>query len=178
MKQGGDVASKHLTDMMGDTQEYYIKGDRYKYDLNGAFIKYQVYSPSEKRLYSKLNGVDTLYWNDVTKDPDPVVDWEAKKELEDVMGVKCSVLVVRTKSGATYTYYFDSKLAVDPNLYKDHNYGNFIFVTEKGRALPLKSVIDDPRFTMTSIATKVDVQKLDDSIFAIPADLPKKASPF
>jgi len=178
MKRGGDAASTQLTGMMGDTQGYYIRGENYRTEMNGTFMSLQVYSPSEQRLYTKLTNVDTLYWNDVTIQNDPVVDWNVSKEQEDVMGVKCSIVVVHTKSGTIYTFYYNSKYAVDPTLYKNHNLGNWNFVIDKTKSLPLKAILDTPQFMMTMTATEVNVKKLDDAIFAVPKDLPKKISRF
>ncbi|MFM9837594.1 MAG: hypothetical protein ACKVOQ_04975 [Cyclobacteriaceae bacterium] len=171
------VKDAQFNAMMGTTQEYFIKGGNYKSVMNGTYSQMQLYIQADNKLYNKLATSDTLYWMDGKKDNDPVVKYEILKHQEEVLGVKCDVIVVESKSGKT-TYYFNSKYAVDPSLYKDHKFGNWSFLMEKTKALPLKFIMENAQFKLVSVATEAKEQKLDSNLFKLPSGTPTKASPF
>ena len=172
-----NVKSEQFNAMMGTVQEYYIKGGNYKSVTNGSFAQVQLYIAADNRLYNKLATSDTLYWIDGRKDNDPVVGHQILKDQEEILGIKCDALVVESKSGKT-TYYFNSNYQVDPNLYKAHNFGNWYFVMDKIKSVPLKMVVENARFSLVSIATDVKQMKLDDGVFKLPDDAKTKVSPY
>lgn len=171
------VKSEQFNAMMGTTQEYFIKGGNYKSVTNGSFAQMQLYVQSENKLYSKLATSDTLYWTDGKKDSNPVVNYKIVKDQEVVLGVMCDAIIIESKTGKT-TYYFNSKYAVDPNLYKDHKFGNWSFLMDKTKSLPLKFIMENAQFKMTSVAIEAKEQKFDGSFFKLPEGTPTKASPF
>lgn len=59
-----NVPSEQFTAMIVSPQEYFIKGDRYKSVMNGSYSQWQLYVPSENRLYNKVAISDTLMWSD------------------------------------------------------------------------------------------------------------------
>lgn len=172
------VKSEQFNAMMGTTQEYFIKGGNYKSVTNGSFAQMQLYVQSDNKLYNKLATSDTLYWMDGKSNNDEVVKYEILKNQEEVLGVRCDALVVETKSGKT-TYYFNSeKYVVDPNQYKEHKFGNWSFLMDKIKSLPLKFVMENAQFKMTSVAIEAKEQKIDGKFFKLPEGVPTKASPF
>jgi hypothetical protein len=163
--------------MMGTTQEYFIKAGNYKSVTNGTYLQMQLYIQADNKLYNKLATSDTVYWMDGKKDNDPIIRYEILKDEQEVLGVKCNVIVVESKSGKT-TYYFNSKYAVDPNLYRDHKFGNWSFLMEKTKSLPLKFVVDNAQFKLVSVAIEAKEEKLDPTLFKLPSGAPTKASTF
>ncbi|HZY79807.1 MAG TPA: hypothetical protein VFE50_09805 [Cyclobacteriaceae bacterium] len=145
---GMRVAAQYAS-MLGDYMDCYIKGGSYKSSGNGKYLQYQVYVKSENKIYSKMAPSDTLYWTDASVDVDPVTDISVSKKSEEVLGLMCDKIVMKTKSA----------------------------FAEGAKALPLRTVIETPQFTMTSIATEVKAENLKDSDFNLP-NLPKKKSPF
>jgi hypothetical protein len=168
--------SEQFDGMMGTAQEYYIKGDKYKSATNGSFFQWQLYVPTENRLYSKMAVSDTLLWSDGNSNPDEAVSYEIMKNQAEILGYKCDALVVKTKTGKA-TYYFSKKIKINPELYKDHQYGNFAFFTKQTKSLPLKIEMETPQFTMISTATAVKEIELEESFFSLPVT-PIKKSPY
>lgn len=170
------VSSEQFTAMMGNTQEYFIKSDKYKSVTNGSFSQWQLYVPSENRLYSKMSISDTLLWSDGSVNPDPMVSYEIKKGQGEVLGYKCDALVVKTKMGQV-TYYFSKKIKVDASLYRNHEYGNWALLTGQANSLPLKIEMETPQFTLVSEAIEVKDMELEDSLFDLP-EVQAKKSPY
>lgn len=177
--KGGAVETdvKQMAEMMGDQMDYFIKGGSYKSELNGKTVQYQLFSKTENKLYSKFVPYDTLYWMDVSVDLDPVIETTVLKTQEEVLGVKCSGIEIKTKNGLKYTFYFNTKYAIDWAAYKKHKTGCWAAFTAASKSLPLKSIIESPQFSMTSVAVEIKPEKLDDNAFAVP-ELPKKKAPF
>jgi len=87
------LSATQLKLLLGDKQEYYIKGARYKSLTNGSLISLQTYDPVTNKIYTMKKGADTLYWNDASKVGDSVLSFEnrnypapALKELSTVQG--------------------------------------------------------------------------------------------
>jgi hypothetical protein len=171
------LTDAQLTGLMGDRQEYYIKNANYKSVLNGTYSQMQVFKPGENRIYHKLSLSDTLYWIDAGKENDPVISHSVERQKETILGYLCDVIHIQTQNG-TISYYFNEKLKIDPELFKDHRYMNYGFIVQLAKALPLKAVTETKQFTMVSTATEITPEKLEDSFFAIPSGTPTKVSPF
>ena len=171
------VTSAQFTSLMGDTQEYYIKGSHYKSVFNGKLMQWAIYVPSELKLYSKMANSETLLWNDVTQQADEVLTAELNKGKETILGYLCDELILTCKSGVQ-KYYFHSALGIDPNLYTKHAYGNWFEYLSRAKALPLKSIIETPQFVLESVATSLTPMKLDDAIFLLPPGAKTMKSPF
>jgi hypothetical protein len=67
---------------------------------------------------------------------------------------------------------------VDPKQYKEHNYGNWSFLMGKIKSLPLKFVMENEQFKMTSVAIEAKGQELSLEFFKLPDGVPTKPSPF
>lgn len=161
-----NLKSEQLNAMMGTKQDYYIKGSNYKSVFNGAFTKMQLYKASENKSYTLTEKNDTLYWEDYSINKDEAVKYELQKNKETVLGITCDVLIVEAKKSKTY-FYFNSKYSVNPELFKQHNYGNWFYTISKTKALPLKTVYETDQFILTSTATEIKEQKLEDNFFEL-----------
>ncbi len=161
------LKDEQLNTIMGTTQEYYIKGGDYKSIFNGSFVKMQLYKSAENRSYSLTAKSDSLYWEDYSKNKDAATKYEIRKSKETVMGVLCDVLIVYTPKSKVY-YYYNTKYRVNPDLFKQHAYGNWYDMVSKTKALPLKTVYENELFTFSSTAISITPMKLDNSVFEIP----------
>jgi len=157
---------QQLETMMGTNQDYYIKGADYKSIFNGTFVKMQLYRSIENRSYALTAKSDSLYWEDYRKNNDIATRFEVEKAKETVMGVVCDVLIVYTPKTKT-SYYYNTKYAVDPANFKQHNYGNWYYLLSKTKALPLKTISENDQFILISTAVSITPMKLEGSLFAI-----------
>jgi len=171
-----DVTNDQFRGMMGSVQDYFIKGAKYKSVTNGSYAQMQLYIPSENRLYSKLSVTDTLMWSDGNSNLDEAVSYEIQKSQVEILGYKCDALVVVTKMGKA-TYYFSEKVKVDPELYKNHHYGNWGLIISQTKSLPLKIEMETLQFTMVSTAVEMKEMELENSFFDLP-NAPIKKSPY
>lgn len=171
------LSDAQFTTLMGDKQEYFIKGADYKSVLNGTYSQMQIYNHDENKIYHKLSLSDTLYWIDAGKENDPVVSHVVEKKKETILGYVCDVITIKTKDGSI-AYYFNEKLGVDPLAFQNHHYMDFDFIMKHTKALPLKAITETKQFRMESVAIEIVPQKLEKSLFVIPPGTPTKVSPF
>jgi hypothetical protein len=171
------LTNETLYAMMGTRQDYYIKGGKFKNVFNGSFLKWQVYSPTQNKLYSLTAKTDTMYWDDCLPIKDEPVSYEIQKDKETLLGIVCDVLIISTKKQKMYFYFNPGKLLLDPSLFEDMNYSNWYYTISKTRALCYKTVIETQQFIVTSVVTEIAAMQLKDGFFDIPL-IPGTKNPF
>ena len=171
------VTDDMLTQMMGTTVEYNLKEGNYKTISNGTFLLWQLYVQQNNKLYTKFSNSNSVFWNDGAENKDEVLKIDLNKKALEILGHKCDELVLTCKSGVQ-KYYFTSKFKIDPKLFENHKFGNFYDYVVKSRALPLKITIDNVQFFMESVATSVEEQKIDDTLFKLPEDAMLEKNPY
>ena len=172
-----NVTDEQFTNMMGSTQEYFIKNGDYKSVANGSLFQSQLYVNKDNKLYNKMANSETLLWNDGATNSDEILKAEINQSVTEILGYKCDELIFTCKSG-TQKYYFNSKLSVDTKLFANHKFGNWYDFLSKSNSLPLKSIVDNGQFTMESLATEVKEMKLDKSLFELPVAAKTMKSPY
>jgi hypothetical protein len=171
------LTAEKLASMMGSTQEYFVKGAEYKSVLNGTLMQWQMYEPTGNRIYTKMSNNESALWTDASVNADSVMGFELNSKSMEILGYPCDELVLHCKSG-TQKFYFSSKLALDPKLFKLHKFGNWYAFVSKSKAIPLKIEIENSQFTMTSTAIEVKPMKLADNIFLLPPGINIDKSPY
>ncbi|WP_246853598.1 hypothetical protein [Rufibacter aurantiacus] len=171
------LSDAQLSSMMGNLQNWYIKGGDYKSETNGEQMVWQLYRNSDNKIYSKLSSSATLLWNDGALNPDSVMSTTLRKNATEILGYKCDELTLVCRSGVQ-KYYFSTKLPVNQELFKVHQFGNWYAYLSKAGAVPLMMVIETPQFTMESVASSVQPMKLDKAFFALPTDAQTMKSPY
>ncbi|WBO86728.1 hypothetical protein [Hymenobacter yonginensis] len=171
------LSDAQLTALMGDVQNWYIKGGDYRSELNGTQVAWQLYRNSENKLYSKVAGLNKLLWNDGAVNPDSVLSTTLRTGATTIMGYTCDELTLVCRSGVQ-KYYFSPRLPVQQDLYKAHRYGNWYAYLSQAGAVPLKMVIETPQFSLESVATGVHPLKLSNTFFVLPAEAQTMKSPY
>jgi hypothetical protein len=172
-----NVTDDMLTQMMGTTVEYNLKEGNYKTISNGTFLLWQLYVQQDNKLYTKFANSNSIFWNDGAENKDEVLKIDLNKKALEILGYKCDELVLTCKSGVQ-KYYFTSKFKVDPKLFKNHRFGNFYEYVLKSQAVPLKISIDNIQFSMESVATSVQEEEIDDTLFELPEDAMLEKNPY
>lgn len=164
-----NITSIQFTQMLGNTQDYFIKGNHYKSVSNGAVLQWQLYVPTENKLYSKTSNTDVLLWNDGAENKDSVLSARIVSNADTVLGFVCDKLILNCVGGLQ-EYEFNKTVAqVDASLFTKHKVGNWYDVVSRTGALPLKYKLDNPQFTLTSTAIAITPLQLDDAFFRLPA---------
>ena len=172
-----NVTDALFTEMMGTTQEYNFKSGNYRSVSNGTFLQWQLYINKDNKLYTKFSNSPAIVWNDGAVNPDSVIKTELNKEVVDILGYKCDELIFTCTSGVQ-KYYFNSKLKLDPKFFENHKFGNWYEYISRSKAVPLKIIVDNIQFSLESIATAVQPQKINDQLFTLPADAKLEKSPY
>jgi len=171
------ISDDQFNAMMGTVQEYYIKDGNYKSVANGSMFQWQLYINTANKLYTKSSNTETIIWNDVSVNPDTVLQSDIKKEVTTILGYVCDELVLTCKSGVQ-KYYFSSKLPAETRLFANHKFGNWHDFLLQANALPLKTIIETPQFVLESVATEVKPMKLEKTFFELPAGAKTMKSPY
>jgi len=172
-----NVTDALLTAMMGTSHDFNFKGGNYRSVSNGTLLQWQLYVQKDNKLYTKFSNSPSILWNDGAVNPDSVLKTELNKEVVDILGYKCDELIFTCKSGVQ-KYYFNSKLEIDPKLYENHKFANWYHYVSQSKAVPLKIMVDNAQFSVVSMATNIQSQKIDAELFALPADAKLEKNPF
>jgi hypothetical protein len=171
------LTDEKFASLMGSTQDYFIKGDKYKSVVNGELLQWQLYVPADNKLYTKMANNEAALWTDAGINADSVISMVLNKDAIDILGYKCDELILNCKSG-TQKYYFNKKLSIDPKVFINHHFGNWYYFVSKSNAVPLKTEIDNAQFTMSSTAVKVIPEKLEAVVFQLPEGIKVGPSPY
>lgn len=171
------VTDEQFNSMLGSVQEYYFKDGDYKSVFNGSMLESQLYLSKDNKLYSKMSNAEEFLWNDGAVNPDEVLKSALNKGVIDILGYTCDELILTCKSG-TQKYYFNSKLSVNTEMFKNHKLGNFYEVLSRTNSMPLKVVMETEQFAVESIATEIISTKLEKSFFELPANAKTIKSPY
>jgi len=172
-----NLSSDQFAILMGNTQEYFLKGGYYKSVTNGTLALWQMYNPEENKLYFKMNNVESIFWNDGAVNADNVVKAEINKNALDVMGQMCDELILTCTNGVQ-KYYFNTSLQIDWKLFENHKYGNWNEVVSRTKSLPLKAIVENQQFIMTYTSIKIMPMQIDKAIFELPAGIPLVKNPY
>jgi hypothetical protein len=164
-----NMTNDQFTSMMGTTMEHIIKGGSYYIVMNGKLLEWQRYNNKDNKLYTKMANSYMVLWNDASVNTDEIVKSEVNKEVVSILGYVCDELILTCKSGVQ-KYYYNSKLPIDVKLYENHKFANRYEYVSRSNAVPLKIIVDNPQFTLESVATSVKKEKVNDKIFELPAD--------
>jgi hypothetical protein len=171
-----NTTTERLAGLVGTIQHYYMKGGNYKNTFNGTAGEWQICLSKNKKLYFKVLGRDTIYWQDVRVNPDTLYKTELKKNDTTILGYKCDKLIFTCSTGIQ-VYYFNNQFSVDPNLYTSVKYSNWYAFLEKARSIALKEIFYEKFYTITLTATSIQRRMLDDTIFKLPEGIPIVENP-
>ena len=171
------VPDNMFSEMLGSTMTYHIKGQLYKTETNGKMIQWQVYNPADHKLYTKMSNSETLLWNDAAVNDDEVTSVETNKGVVEVMGYLCDEIIFTTKGGVQ-KFYYNSKIAADPKLYTNHNYGLWYDFVSRSGALPLKMIVESAEFTMESTVVGIKPMVVETKVFTLPEGVQSVKSPY
>lgn len=169
------MSDQQWSAMMGNTQQYKIKGGDYRSDTNGTMMQWILFIHKDSKLYSKMATSETVYYNDTTVQGDEVYKAEINYGVTKILGHLCDELILTCKNGVQ-KYYFSSKFKVDPKWFINHKFGNWYDFVQKSKALPLKTIIETTMFTLESTATEIKPMKLDSALFVLPAGVKTEKS--
>jgi hypothetical protein len=163
------LKDEQLDTMFGNIQDYYIKGSDYKSVSNGTFLQAQLYISKENKFLSKTANADTFQSIDASINQDEILKTELQKGILEVLGYPCDELILTCKSGIQ-KYYFNSKLPIEAEQFKGHQYANWYAYLKLSGALPLKMIIDNQQFHLESQAIEVLPMVLVPDEFQLAAD--------
>lgn len=173
----GQVSDEEWGRMMGTEQIYYQEEGYYKSELNGNMLQWQIYRPDENKVYTQFAGTGAVLWNDAAANTDSILKWEITPDKAVILGYSCHELVLTCRSGMQ-RYYFAPSLATDPALFAGHAMANWAAVMSLCKAVPLKLVIENNQFTLTSVAVNVERKDPDDALFRLPDNASVQKSPY
>ena len=160
------VSSAQFEKMMGTQQVYIIKDNYYKSVFNGSYLEIQLYRGDENRCYTLTSQSDTLFWEDCMKNNDAAISYEIKLNQDSVLGIICNEIIVTSLKSKMHIFY-NEKFKINPEQYKNHNYGNWYYFISKTKSVPLKTVLETDQFIFTSIASEIKSYKINDNAFLI-----------
>jgi hypothetical protein len=161
------VTNEQWNLMIGTTQRYLTQDGNYKSITNGKLLQWQLYINKDNKLYNKMSNSETIYWNDGSIQGDEIINIEINKNVEKILNLLCDEVILVCKSGVQ-KYYFNSSLSVEPNIFINHKFGNWYDFLLKSKSFPLKMIIENDQFIITSTATEIIPKDIENAVFNLP----------
>ncbi|RAR50842.1 hypothetical protein [Flavobacterium lacus] len=151
-------------------QNFYYKNGSYKYS-HPKNENWTIFKQKENKIYTKTKK-GKIFWKYTNSYNDSIVNVTINKKVLNILGYDCDELILETISGIQ-KYYYNSKLSINPELYKNHKYGNLYSITLITKSIPLKTIfiIESQGLVLESTAIKLDIDIIDKKIFLIPKNI-------
>lgn len=165
------ISDENLMSMYGLNLSQFINKDGDYVGLyRGNYLGLQLFLKKENRLYTQLNTTEIVYYQDSRISNDSILSYNIILNADTVYGYLCNMLELETVLGEKRQYYYSpNKFWIDASLYDDHKLGNYAFIISKIHSLPLKIVVNNSVFTITSTVNNIvegEIKKK--SIFTVP----------
>lgn len=163
----GQMTDEQSDMFLGDTQTYYLKGKKYRSEMNGM-LKMTTIHEGRDTLFTKMKDVNSLMYTLTNESEEKVISYELKKTDKVILGYKCDLLEVKTNKGF-HQYYFNKDLKCAPTTYENHKMGLWDFFTKKtGGTLPIISISDVEDYKSYIELTSVERKELNNNMFIKP----------
>lgn len=164
-----NMTNEKFTALIGSQQVYVIKNGKYLSITNGQLTPVQLYKNSTNKLYTKTGNSDTIICIDASIEKSKIIEIKKEETSIIILGHKCKLLTMKSDNGTLYKYYYSEKLGVNPEDYKYHNYNHWYKYLIETKSLPLKMVIENNQFTMTTEAISFEEKDILDGKFELPS---------
>ncbi len=181
-KMPNEIWNQKLKERFGDadsfSQTYFYKGNQYMSEIHmGSTVNYQLYNPADRLIYSWAKDTDTATTIDSTKSSDTIKDVIESEEIENIMGIPCHKITLKTEMAEISFWYNIDYFKVDPQFYTGHKYGHYETLVNKTGALPLKMEVKQFMLHMVSTATDYKTVEIPLDKFNLPKFKEVMASP-
>lgn len=150
-------------------QDYYYKDNYYRSEFNMLGSNgVQSFNPEDGLLYSWTVGTDSAITVDSKKNMNAFVEVIPNEEVEEIMGVQCTSITVKTALGSMKLFFKKGYLPMDPEIYAEHIYGSWNEILKYTGCLPLK--MEQTGFMTHIVQTAVSIEEktIPQSRFEIP----------
>jgi hypothetical protein len=127
---------------------------------------------SDKKMYYRFRGIDTLYFTDFNDDTSNVLGSEKGSEIKMIAGYDCKRITINVTTGSQ-EYYYAPDLYNDPEYDMENRIGRFDAFVKETSSIWLSQKVDNDSYTLTRTATRVELKKIEETSFVLP-DLPVK----
>lgn len=155
---------------IGSKQEYFIMEGDYLILSNGELSNVMLYQNKINKIYIKNIYNDTITCFDASIEKTKVVDFKIVDSEEKILNQTCKKITIQLENGTNYIHYFTIKYKLNSTLFKGHSFNHWYFYLDKTNAIPLKTIIENKQFKMTSTAIEINEIRLNDSKFLLPKD--------
>jgi len=161
---------KDLENFLGIKSTFITKEGFYKQISEGKYMSFQIYNPSESRLYYKdLIESDSLFIKDLTKFDNTEFEYEIKKNADTILNHICDKLIYKKQDqNIEEHYYFTTKYKQNPEYFKNFTFGNKNKLSELMKSVYLRYDVFFNGIIISSVATEIKEQKIEDKEFEIP----------
>jgi len=150
-------------------QKYFYKEGNYLSEIETDDQKgYQLFSESDKYIYSWQEGSSNASKVNSKKYGDKIVDVVYREEIEEIIGIPCKSIYLKTKEGGMTLWYNDEYFKMDHKLFKGHDYGLWNKILKNINCLPLKIETKGMMIHLVQTAISYKEETLDCEIFKIP----------
>ena len=149
---------------VADSLSVYVKNGNYR---RSSIITDEFYIPKDQKVYIRFKGIDTLFYRDYADDTSAVQIARKEMDTKRIAGFDCSAFVLAT-TGDTSRYLYASQLYANPEHTKNLLISHQNIIDEQTRSIWLESESKTTNYVLTNTCIRVQEEKVDDQIFALP----------
>jgi hypothetical protein len=151
----------------------YKNGD-YISRFDNCFIEYEYFNHTLSQSFYKLNGSDTLLFENFKNPPesDSIISIKMYNNTDTILNKVCNRLVVQRRR-MKMTFLYSPELKINPDWFRNSRGEYYDVIYGQMKSVFLKCIIEGEGYTSTCIATNVDSKPISSNVFPDVAKLPK-----
>jgi hypothetical protein len=151
----------------------YKNGD-YISRFDNCFIEYEYFNHTLSQSFYKLNGSDTLLFENCKNPPksDSIISIKTYNNTDTILNKVCNRLVVQRRR-MKMTFLYSPGLKINPDWFRNSKGEYYDVIYGQMKSVFLKYIIEGEGYISTCIATKVDPKPISSNFFPDVDKLPK-----
>ncbi len=148
---------------------FYSEGNYFSEIGEGENKGYQLFNRENKFIYSWKQGSDTASSVNSRKNSDKIIEIIALKKRQEILGIQCQGLLIKSKSEGLTLWYNQDYFKMDPKLFKSHDYRFWNKILKEIGCLPLKMELEGMMVHIVQTATSYKETSIPKETFTIPS---------
>lgn len=157
----GDLSNSHIL--------YFFTPNSYACEMHfGNNVEFLAYDPNTKKVYSWEKNSKTAKLFDSKVPEDELYDIIQNPGIDTILGIPCKSIIVKTSDTYQIAWYNEDYFPIDPEVYKDHQFGHYDDILKYTKSIPVKYEIKNTILHFIQTMVEYNIGANDPKVFEIP----------
>lgn len=163
------LLAQEMGDLSNSHTMYYFTPNQYASEMVlGKNVEYLTYDASTKKVYNWEKNSKTAKLFDTKVPEDDLIDIIQNPGIDTILGIPCKSIIIKTSDTYQIAWYNEEYFPIDPEVYKDHQFGHYADLLRITKSIPVKYEIKNSMMHFIQTIEEYHIGPNDPSIFEVP----------